>query len=274
MLLLPFRPKLFKGWTNSWYFDTDEDDNPDVSNPDDGGDENPDTETEPGPQEGGDGDDGDGDEPDPTKADASSEEELLAALADPDVEVVTLTANIQNTDNGILLTEGEKTINLNGYSITGKCNDTETECSAIRADGEGTKLTITGDGAVYGGDGSYADVAVWANNGAEITIESGDYDDGFDMVDGANNTIYASNGSTIIIKGGTFKNSSVEGVIGPKAYVLNIQNKSGSYIYCYGGTYYNQNPADGDDSDTTTGATFLADGCTVTETSEGVYVVS
>ncbi len=194
-------------------------------------------------------------------AEVSDADGITEAMADSSVSVVSLASDVE-TD--ILLEGGEKTLNLNGYSITSAGNDTENSTYAVKA-ANGASLTINADGSsVYGGSGSKDNVAVWADGeGTTVTINGGTYDVGADAENGVNDTIYAENGANIIINGGTFKNSG-------NGLVLNCQNDTDSSITCYGGTYYGQNPADGDD---VMGGTFVADGHASTETESGVYTV-
>lgn len=208
----------------------------------------------------------------------NSYEEVLSAMNDDTTKIIALGDDIECADsNGFCLSNGsEKTVNLNGHNVTGLSNyEDGTSVAFVVLDGT---LTINGDGDVYGGSGSESNIAVRANGeNAKIIINGGNYNVGNDKDESGNSTIYAQNSAQIEIYGGHFDNDANADTKGPERYVLNIQNNTGATITCYGGEYVDQNPADGDDKDTTTGATFLADGCIVTEIIDDehtTYVVS
>lgn len=199
----------------------------------------------------------------------SSIEMLTRAMEDESVKTVRLVTDIEsNARFGVELTSGEKTLDLNSHALIGVSGDTTQSTAAIHVSG-GT-LTILGDAysEVDGGEGSSSNVAVWAYGAdSKIIIEGGNYNVGNDKDGDVNSTIYAEAGATIEIHDGEFRNNGAVS-LGKTGQVLNIQNNSGSYIICSGGLYVNQNPADGDDKDTATGSTFLADGCTVSSWEE------
>lgn len=96
-----------------------------------------------------------------------------------------------------------------------------------------------------------------AINGATVNVYGGTFTVGGDANGLANSTVYAAGGN-FNIYGGFFKS---ECTYNGKYYVLNKLNSSTSSITVYGGTFVNQNPADGDDS--VVGDTFVAEGYTV-----------
>ncbi|MCD8315169.1 MAG: hypothetical protein LUD44_06035 [Firmicutes bacterium] len=211
---------------------------------------------------------------------------------------------VANTSLGsalVLDTSGaDITLNLNGNSITydsSTSGNTTTYSSLICVE-SGANLTITGDGTIDG-TGMDADTElIWARGGTVI-IENGTF------IHSTLNeaVVYASTPSgstsvgTVEIYGGTFKNTAS----GSYAYgntlsplTLNVwngesgtgyndQGVSSGDITVYGGTFYGNSPASGDDnlSNQTAGngqravTTFVADGYSVHEVTgtPNAYVV-
>ncbi len=129
--------------------------------------------------------------------------------------------------------------------------NTEYTLTAIKTRGDTTTVNIVG-GNYNGGSGSYSNVGVWADLGSTVNISGGSFDVGPDADGGNNSTIYVTDGAKVEITGGFFKNSS------PAGHILNVRNdQSIEQIQVKGGTFVNQNPADGDDH---LGGTFVADG--------------
>lgn len=144
-------------------------------------------------------------------------------------------------------------------------------------DGNG-KLTITGNGTVDTSSSTNDEnIAIWARTGS-IDIENGTF------INKSNKeaTVYVgtsenANEPVITIKGGTFKNSA-EGTYtynsSLKPLTLNVQNgKPVTSIVITGGTFYGNDPKNGDDNK---GGTFLAPDYKSVETSagSGVWTVS
>ena len=177
------------------------------------------------------------------------------------------------TPTGRIVVTGNKniTIDLAEKKITSKAD------VAIVNDGTG-KLTITGNGTV---DTSLStndeNIAIWARTGS-IDIENGTF------INKSNKeaTVYvgtseSANEPVITIKGGTFKNSA-EGTYTYnsilKPLTLNVQNgKPVTSIVINGGTFYGNDPKNGDDN---LGGTFLAPDYKSVETSagSGIWTVS
>ena len=145
--------------------------------------------------------------------------------------------------------DGEEVTLTNG-SIGVNPNDI-----AVKAMGENTVVNIVA-GAYDGGEGG-DNVCIAAFNKASVNIYNGTFTVGGDANGNGNSTVYAAGGSTVTIYGGFFKSTCT---YNGKYYVLNLQNNTGSKIAVYGGTFVNQNPADGDDNE---GGTFVAEGYTV-----------
>ncbi len=131
------------------------------------------------------------------------------------------------------------------YLISGTDLQKDNVFATIKVEGAGTSATITGQGTVKvtAEPGISNAMAVWARNGAQITIEDGTYI--LERAEGNTEEvemIYASgNGSTITINGGTFKCNH-------PAKTLNIHNGSNAYIYIYGGSFWEFNPANHEDA--------------------------
>ena len=103
-------------------------------------------------------------------------------------------------EDDVTLPEGEKitftrdaVVDMNGKTVTGTVD------GVFTAVGEDTNLTIKGNGTMNSTNKD-ADILVWADNGATITIEDGTFNGQDDEM------IYiGTGGGTIYIKGGTFK---------------------------------------------------------------------
>ena len=114
--------------------------------------------------------------------------------------------------------------------------------------------------------------AVWSKGGNVVinggTFVSKDYEEA---------TVYVSTATgTVTINGGTFQNTDTRPYrwkTSWNALTLNVHNTNCtlSQIVVYGGTFYGNNPANGDDN---LGGTFLAEGYQSTETSTGVWTVT
>lgn len=195
--------------------------------------------------------------------------DALAAAKDGDT--VKLVQDI-TPDERIVVTDNKNiTIDLAEKKITSKAD------VAIVNDGTG-KLTITGNGTVDTSSSTNGEnIAIWARTGS-IDIENGTF------INKSNKeaTVYvgtseSANAPVITIKGGTFKNSA-EGTYtynsSLKPLTLNVQNgKPVTSIVINGGTFYGNDPKNGDDNK---GGTFLAPDYKSVETSagSGVWTVS
>ena len=131
---------------------------------------------------------------------------------------------------------------------------------AVKASGQDTSVTITG-GYYDGGNGGN-NICVYAMNGATVTIQGGTFTVGSDA-SGAGNSVVESNGGNIVIEGGFFyTNYNWRGFY----YVLNQKNDNPGTITVRGGTFVNYDPSQGDDN---LGGSFVADGYSVVSEKHG-----
>ena len=131
---------------------------------------------------------------------------------------------------------------------------------AVKASGSDTNVTITG-GYYDGGNGGN-NICVYAMNGATVTIQGGTFTVGSDA-SGTGNSVVESNGGNIVIEGGFFyTNYNWRGFY----YVLNQKNNNPGTITVKGGTFVNYDPSQGDDN---LGGSFVADGYSVVSEKHG-----
>ena len=131
---------------------------------------------------------------------------------------------------------------------------------AVKASGSDTNVTITG-GYYDGGNGGN-NICVYAMNGATVTIQGGTFTVGSDA-SRAGNSVVESNGGNIVIEGGFFyTNYNWNGFY----YVLNQKNDNPGTITVKGGTFVNYDPSKGDDN---LGGSFVADGYSVVSEKHG-----
>ena len=131
---------------------------------------------------------------------------------------------------------------------------------AVKASGSDTNVTITG-GYYDGGNGGN-NICVYAMNGATVTIQGGTFTVGSDA-SRAGNSVVESNGGNIVIEGGFFyTNYNWRGFY----YVLNQKNDNPGTITVKGGTFVNYDPSKGDDN---LGGSFVADGYSVVSEKHG-----
>ena len=131
---------------------------------------------------------------------------------------------------------------------------------AVKASGRDTNVTITG-GYYDGGNGGN-NICVYAMNGATVTIQGGTFTVGSDA-SRAGNSVVESNGGNIVIEGGFFyTNYNWRGFY----YVLNQKNNNPGTITVKGGTFVNYDPSKGDDN---LGGSFVADGYSVVSEKHG-----
>ena len=131
---------------------------------------------------------------------------------------------------------------------------------AVKASGSDTNVTITG-GYYDGGNGGN-NICVYAMDGATVTIQGGTFTVGSDA-SRAGNSAVESNGGNIVIEGGFFyTNYNWNGFY----YVLNQKNDNPGTITVKGGTFVNYDPSKGDDN---LGGSFVADGYSVISEKHG-----
>ena len=186
---------------------------------------------------------------------ADSLEELMAALELG--SQITLGADI-DLPTAIVITE-DTTINLNGKTLS---VTEDTAGDGVFHVTAGT-LTINGEGTVNGlGQNDYS-MAIWADggkviiNGGTFTNEGAGSDDHYDL-------IYAKNGGIVEINGGTF-------ICHTPKWTLNKHDSTGSTILVKGGTFKGYNP----DASATENpvANFVAEGYFAAE-KDGFWTVS
>lgn len=141
--------------------------------------------------------------------------------------------------------------------------------SLLSIDGSNTDVTIEGNGSIIATpDDSYA---IDVRDGAKLTIVDGEFV-------GNISSVYVLNGE-LTIKGGTYKiqqlgNANVQGGYGYVINCLDANYKNGSAkVSIEGGTFYGFNPANNPEGE---GTTYVAEGYTVVETTDGeipVYTV-
>ena len=131
---------------------------------------------------------------------------------------------------------------------------------AVKASGRDTNVTITG-GYYDGGNGGN-NICVYAMDGATVTIQGGTFTVGSDA-SRAGNSVVESNGGNIVIEGGFFyTNYNWNGFY----YVLNQKNNNPGTITVKGGTFVNYDPSKGDDN---LGGSFVANGYSVVSEKHG-----
>ena len=190
-------------------------------------------------------------DPDFDTHDHNYEELLLAAQNGGSV---TLTENITITDEApIVIDNGNTlTVDLNGKTITRADGDNgQSGVWAFRVN-NGTLILndATGTGTINGGEGLEHSM-LWANGeNSKIIINSGNYTVGGNPNGNNYNVcVYASNGGSVEIYGGTFENKEAQTGSANLLYpALNVSNGSPGKITVYGGTFKNYDPATGDDN--------------------------
>ncbi len=214
---------------------------------------------------------------------AANAEELTALLTSG-APAVELTADIKlgsagSADAGVVLTEGEATVDLGGYALEYTGNGV-----AFDVQGESTHLVFrdsseNGTGSVYGGRGGN-NKTVRVSENATVDIYGGNFSVGPDGNNEGNSCIeVAGLGGLVNIYGGTFFS---EAAYNGFYYVLNTtqtQDTKGA-VYVYGGTFKNFDPSKGDDSSVANGgsntsvqSTYVFEGYISYESEDGTYVV-
>ncbi len=179
---------------------------------------------------------------------------------------VTLDARVEpNLGAGTALT-----IDLGGYTIT----RTGTSGNGSAFDVKSGTVVITNgvidctqDDAAIVADGVYA---LTVRSGAALTLDALTVT--VDSQAGA--CVYPFNGATVTINGGTYRNNTAEEYqykTGWTGMAVNQANVATQLITIYGGSFWQVNPAEGDDSGNVT--TFLASGYE-SKLVEGYWVVS
>ena len=155
---------------------------------------------------------------------------LVEAAADTSVDSITLAGNFVLTQT--INVKHTLTLNLNGFNIS-RPTHTGTQTIAVYPTGD---LTIEGEGTIDGCGASEYDIAVWVYGG-KLTINGGTFSNLNAGEDPQYDLIYASHGGQVIINAGTFTSKT-------PAWILNLQDNSGSSIVVNGGTFVGYNPAE------------------------------
>ncbi len=212
--------------------------------------------------------------------DYTSLQEAVDAVTDNGGTLV-LKADV-HLDEALRIVDKAKTdkllIQLSGHFIYGPSGGTAlyVKNSNVKINGSSAKGAESG---IAGGTGGDWDVAIWADDGADVTINGGVYSVGVDKNNGGNSTIYVTGSGKVKILAGRF---SSEGTYNGKHYVLNLKNGSSGSITVTGqdAEFEEFNPLAGDDHD---GGNFCAkliglvasekDGKKVYTTKSGTYQV-
>ena len=147
------------------------------------------------------------------------------------------------SDYSSLYVNGKKsvTIDLNGKTITGRSNSKY--FNTIKATGNGTVITINGDGKVIGGSAttsnSSSNNAIEVTNKGKIIINGGTYTVGPDKNGNGNSVVFSNGGDVVINDGFFYTDTAYKGIY----WVLNKQDGSSGSITVYGGTFVNFDPS-------------------------------
>ena len=191
--------------------------------------------------------------PEGIKKMSAAEFALINAISKAsDNQTITLSSNILLT-NALTITK-DVTIDLNGYTIENKSANNTTllgnvadECIVFYVDGANAKLTLnaTNGGKVKAtgnGTTSFYNTALWVTNGAEATINGGEYTNTADPEGDGCDLIYGRDGGKIYVNGGTFtpgaKRQTLGANIGGIWAALNCKDSKGSKITVSGGKFY------------------------------------
>lgn len=173
--------------------------------------------------------------------------ELKAAIASNVSEII-LGEDI-DLGSETLTINRELTLNLGGRTLTTSASRGETGNTysyPLLVTNKG-KLTIDGPGKVKASAANYS-IAIWAYDGGEVIINGGEYfNTSVDGEEGAD-LIYVSAGGKVTINGGKFKaceNKKLDNTGTKEPYsTINLQDNSGSSAVVYGGEFYKFNPAE------------------------------
>ncbi|MCB6993028.1 SipW-dependent-type signal peptide-containing protein [bacterium 210820-DFI.6.37] len=146
-----------------------------------------------------------------------------------------------NASSFYLINKKSVTIDLNGKTITGRSNSKY--FNTIKATGNGTVITINGDGKVIGGSAttsnSSSNNAIEVTNKGKIIINGGTYTVGPDKNGNGNSVVFSNGGDVVINDGFFYTDTAYDGIY----WVLNKKDKSSGSITVYGGTFVNCDPS-------------------------------
>lgn len=201
----------------------------------------------------------------PQKFEVGNEAELFAAVTAAKAAenpTITLTNNV--TVSTTVNVDCKLNLNLNGYTLTNKLANENTDVIVVTSTGD---LTVYGEGtveAVTGNDG-YAIISE-----GTLTINEGTYKSGIDAAGETNAVIYARGNGKVYVNGGNFPNDNAS------KFVLNKKDadRANTVIEVKGGSYGLFNPANNAAEGANT--SFLAAGYNVVKTGDAenpVYTV-
>ena len=173
-----------------------------------------------------------------------SAEELVDAVADPNVDMVILVDDI--TVESQIQIYKNLVLDLNGKTLTAAKDGAEVDAIWVRDNAE---VVITGNGTI---NATYD--AVFATGTSKLTIENGTFI-------GVAEAVFAQANAQVVINGGTFKSTQYP------EFTLNLRDKTGkgendtATITVYGGTFYQFNPAD--NAAEGVGTNFVNENCSV-----------
>ena len=221
---------------------------------------------------------------------ASTQEELVALIADSSVDNIVIANDVVVTGELKIGASRVCTVDLNGHTVSLVYAEgvTPTNGGVFNVAGKKSHLTINDSskdqtGKVVGSDKTFANkvtCAVRVGNYGKLTINGGHFygtseDTSCIFV---NTSRSSASKATVVINGGTFETTNSDG---KTAYVLNHQDSSttGCTITVNGGTFKNYNPGvtQVDPSNASTGKIVLGEGCKTTENTDGTdtwYTVS
>ena len=186
-----------------------------------------------------------------------SGEMVLSSMDYLNGATITLACDIELPASAVVVTN-EMTLNLNGYTMSVPNDTVGDGVFHVLAGG---KLTIEGEGVIDGVGQNNYNMALWADGG-EIIINGGTFTNS--RMEGAEDhydLIYAKNGGKITINGGVFDSYT-------EKWTLNLKDRDGSQIIVMGGTFKNYDPSSSHTENPV--ADFVADGYIVEVSEEDV----
>lgn len=151
------------------------------------------------------------------------------------------------------------TINLNNHNVKASGYD------GVFYVGKDGKLTINGEGTVTALEYKRYAMATWANNGGEITINGGTFENAIKGTSDHYDLIYAARTGITNVNGGKFTNQTSK-------WTLNLNDNSGSVIKVKGGTFTDYDPANSK-TEPKTVTNFVENGYASVANEGGTYTV-
>ena len=151
------------------------------------------------------------------------------------------------------------TINLNNHNVKASGYD---GVFYVGKDGE---LAINGEGTVTALEYKKYAMATWANNGGEITINGGTFENAIKGTSDHYDLIYAARTGITNVNDGKFTNQTSK-------WTLNLNDNSGSVIKVKGGTFTDYDPANSK-TEPETVTNFVENGYASVANDDGTYSV-